>query len=271
MIYSSEGQGNNLPLLNDFPAHVHSRLQYATGEKIEEVQTQLLLAHLSYTLSRSGFYRDSFKKAGVSVKDIRKVSDLQGLPLTDKTDLENTEQFFCARPREVVDICLTSGTSGAQATMIPLTAPDLSRLAYNEEIALGMAGISYSDTLLVCAALDRCFMAGMAYFLGGVRLSAAVVRGGAGSAAQHWELVRRTRATAIVGVPSLMHKIGQFALEQKEDPAASSVKKLIAIGEPTRDKSLSLLPISRELESMWDAPVFSTYASSEMATTFCEC
>lgn len=271
MIYSSEGLGNNLPLLNDFPAHVHSGLQYASGEKIEEVQTQLLLAHLSYTLSRSGFYRESFKKAGVSVKDIRKLSDLQGLPLTDKTDLENMEQFFCAGPREIVDICLTSGTSGAQATMIPLTAPDLSRLAYNEEIALAMAGISCSDTLLICAALDRCFMAGMAYFLGGVRLSAAVVRGGAGSAAQQWELVRRTRATAIVGVPSLMHKIGQFALEQKEDPAASSVQKLIAIGEPTRDKSLSLLPISRELETLWDAPVFSTYASSEMATTFCEC
>ena len=134
-----------------------------------------------------------------------------------------------------------------------------------------MAGISSSDILLICAALDRCFMAGMAYFLGGVRLSAAVVRGGAGSAAQHWELVRRTGATAIVGVPSLIHKIGEFALEQKENPAASNVQKLIAIGEPTRDKSLSLLPISRELETMWDAPVFSTYASSEMATTFCEC
>ncbi|MDT8379896.1 MAG: AMP-binding protein [Desulfotignum sp.] len=185
--------------------------------------------------------------------------------------MENEKRFFCADPREIVDICLTSGTSGAQATMIPLTATDLSRLAYNEEIALGMAGISSSDTLLVCAALDRCFMAGMAYFLGGVRLSAAIVRGGSGSAAQQWELVRRTRATAIVGVPSLMYKIGEFALEQKENPAATNVQKLIAIGEPTRDKSLSLLPISQELETMWDAPIFSTYASSEMATTFCEC
>jgi len=271
MIYPLERQGKNLPLLNNFPAHVHSGLQYAPAEQIEKVQTELLLAHLSYTLSRSDFYRKSFKKAGVNIKDIRKLSDLQALPLTDKTDLENTERFCCASPQEIVDICLTSGTSGAQATMIPLTAPDLARLAYNEEIALGMAGISSSDILLICAALDRCFMAGMAYFLGGVRLSAAVVRGGAGSAAQHWELVRRTGATAIVGVPSLIHKIGEFALEQKENPAASNVQKLIAIGEPTRDKSLSLLPISRELETMWDAPVFSTYASSEMATTFCEC
>ena len=271
MIYPPEGQRRTLPLLNDFPAHVHSGLQYAPVEKIAEVQTRLLLDHFSYTLSRSAFYRESFKKAGVSVEDIRQISDLQALPLTNKTDLENTERFFCADSREIVDICLTSGTSGAQATMIPLTAADLTRLAYNEEIAFGMAGITDSDTLLICAALDRCFMAGMAYFLGGVRLSATVVRGGSGSAAQHWELVRRTRATAIVGVPSLMHKIGKFALEQKENPATSNVRKLIAIGEPTRDNALCLLPIAQELEAMWDAPVFSTYASSEMATTFCEC
>ncbi|MEA2059521.1 MAG: AMP-binding protein [Thermodesulfobacteriota bacterium] len=271
MIYPTEGQVSNLPLLNDCPAHIYSWVQYAPADKIKGIQTELFLSHLSYTLQRSLFYRESFKKNGIDLNDIRKLTDLTELPLTDKTDLENTESFCCADPQTIVDICLTSGTSKSQATIIPLTAPDLSRLAYNEEIALGMAGISSSDILLVCAALDRCFMAGMAYFLGGTRLSATVVRAGAGSAAQQWGLVCRTHATAIVGVPSLLYKIGKYALEQEEDPAASSIQKLIAIGEPTRDKFLSLLPISQELETMWDAPIFSTYASSEMATTFCEC
>jgi len=114
-------------------------------------------------------------------------------------------------------------------------------------------------------------MAGMAYFLGGAKLSAAMVRAGSGSAAQHWELIKRTQATAIVGVPSLIHKIGNFALDHGMDPADSWITKLIAIGEPTKNKDMALLPISRELETMWDAKIFSTYASSEMATTFCEC
>lgn len=259
------------PLLNDFSANAYAELQFATPEKIKTVQTHLFLEHIAYTLAHSDFYREKYKGAGIDLKNIKNLSDLSKLPLTEKTDFVDIQKFQCADPRDVVDICLTSGTSGSGATMIPLTAIDLSRLAYNEEFALGMTGIDSSDTLVVCAAMDRCFMAGLAYFLGGVRLSAAVVRAGSGSAAQHWETILQTRATAIVGVPSLIHKIGKFALDRQMDPAESTVKKLIAIGEPTRDKSMELLPISRELEAMWDARIFSTYASSEMATTFCEC
>lgn len=266
-----KGQNNRLQLITDFPAQIHAGLQYAPPHDIEKVQTRLFLEHLDFTLSNSPFYQDSFKAAGITIHDIRTMSDITAIPLTEKSDLENTERFSCADPKEIVDICLTSGTSGAQATIIPQTASDLSRLAYNEQLAFGMAGITESDTLIVCAAIDRCFMAGLAYFMGATRLSAAVVRGGSGSAAQLWELARRTKATAMVGVPSLMYKIGSFALEQGYDPAASAVSKLIAIGEPTRDASLSLLPISQKLEAMWNASVFSTYASSEMATTFCEC
>ncbi len=264
-------RNNPLQLFTDFPAQVHAGLQYASSDEILKVQTRLFLDHLSYTLSGSRFYQASFKAAGVDIDDIRTLSDITALPITEKSDLENTELLCCADQRQIVDICLTSGTSGGEATIIPQTASDLSRLAYNEQLAFGMAGITDTDTLIVCAAIDRCFMAGLAYFMGGTKVSASVVRAGSGSAAQLWELTRRTNATAMVGVPSLMHKIGSFSLENGYDPAASSVKKLIAIGEPTRDASLSLLPMSHRLETMWGAAIYSTYASSEMATTFCEC
>lgn len=267
----NRGQVPHLPLLSDFSAKAHAELQFAPQEKIKTVQTRLFLEHISYTLAHSNFYREKYRGAGIDPDEIKSLADLSKLPLTEKSDLEDTRKFQCADVREVVDICLTSGTSGSGTTMIPLTAQDLSRLAYNEELALGMTGIDSSDTLVVCAALDRCFMAGLAYFLGGARLSAAVVRAGSGSAAQHWEIILQTRATAIVGVPSLIHKIGKYALDRQMNPAESTVKKLIAIGEPTKDRSMELLPISRELEAMWDARIFSTYASSEMATTFCEC
>lgn len=266
-----KGQGQSLPLLNDFYAQAHAGLQFAADPEIRTVQNRLFLNHVSYTLAHSKFYRQTYKKAGIHLKDIQSLSDISNLPLTTKSDLEDTEKLGCADQKDIVDICLTSGTSGSGTTLIPLTGQDLSRLAYNEQIALGMTGINASDTLVVCAALDRCFMAGMAYFLGGTKLSATMVRSGSGSAAQHWEVIKRTHATAIVGVPSLIHKIGEFALGQQMNPAHSKVTKLIAIGEPTKDKDMALLPISRELETMWNSRIFSTYASSEMATTFCEC
>jgi phenylacetate-CoA ligase len=152
-----------------------------------------------------------------------------------------------------------------------LTGSDLSRLAYNEELAFKIVGINHLDTMLVCAAIDRCFMAGIAYFLGRVKLNPKMLRSGAGTPSQHWELIKLTGATVIVGVPSLMYKIGQYALETNADPAASKITKLIAIGEPTKGGNLELLPISKQLEEMWGAKIYSTYASSEIATTFCEC
>ena len=269
--FQKKETNNRLQLIKDFPAQAHAGLQFASPDEIEKIQTPLFLDHLSYTLSHSRFYQESFKKAGIRLNDIQTLADITKLPITEKSDLENTDGLTCADQREIVDICLTSGTSGAQATIIPQTGSDLCRLAYNEQLAFGMAGITDADTLIVCAAIDRCFMAGLAYFMGGTKLSAAVVRAGSGSPAQLWELTRRTKATAMVGVPSLMHKIGSFALEQGVDLSACPVKKLIAIGEPTRNATLSLLPMARKLETMWGARIFSTYASSEMATTFCEC
>ena len=151
------------------------------------------------------------------------------------------------------------------------SAADLARLAFNESGAFAMMGAAPGDTVYICAALDRCFMAGLAYFLGGVKRGLRMVRGGSGSAAQHWHALKLTGAAALIGVPSLMRKIAQFGLESGEDPAGLGVKKLFAIGEPVRDGRLEMLPASRSLEQMWGARLYSTYASTELATTFAEC
>lgn len=262
---------NSDSLIADFSAREHASLQFAGEDEIEQVQTRLFLKHLHYTLTFSAFYQRLFEEHGIDSKRIKKLSDINLLPLTEKHHLASPQDFLCVDDREIVDVNLTSATSGSSPTILSLTSTDLARLAYNEELAFSMTGIDNKDTLLVCAALDRCFMAGIAYFLGGVKLKAKVIRSGAGSASSHWELIKLARASVIVGVPSLMYKIGQYALDNGEDPQKSSITKLIAIGEPTRDKDLELLPISQELEQMWGAKIFSTYASSEIATTFCEC
>jgi phenylacetate-CoA ligase len=263
--------GSNHSLIMDFSAQKYASLQFADQAEILAVQNRLFLKHLEYTRAYSPFYKEVYAREKIDIAQIKDLAHIGQLPLTHKEDLLQTTGLLCADKKEIVDISLTSATSGTTPTLIPLTASDLSRLAYNEEIALAMTGVDQKDTLLICAALDRCFMAGLAYFIGGVKLSATMVRGGSGSAAQHWELIKLTQATVVVGVPSLMYKIGQHSLDNHGDPQACGIKKLIAIGEPTKDANLNLLPISQELESMWNAKIYSTYASSEMATTFCEC
>lgn len=247
-------------------------IQHYGKDQIIQLQTRLLKEHLKYIAGNSPFYQKHFSANKIKVGKINHLKDLSCIPPTSKEELIQYNHDFLAVPEEeVIDICMTSATSGEKPAMLLQTHSDLIRLAYNEEIAFAMTGLNEKDTLIVCAALDRAFMAGLAYFMGGLKLNARLVRSGSGSAAQHWQMIKVTNATAIVGVPSLMRKIAEYGLECGEDPRKTAVRKLIAIGEPTRDGYLKLLPLTKKLEEMWDAEIYSTYASTELATTYCEC
>ncbi len=260
------------PLIADCPAQRHAALEFQSPDEIRRVQNELLVEHVRYAAQHSPFYRERFREVGLDPADVRGVTDLAGLPCTEKADLtERNEDFLAVPAEEIVDVCLTSATTGTTPTQLLQTAGDLARLAYNEQQAFGMLGVGPSTTLLVGAALDRCFMAGLAYFLGAVRLGARAVRAGAGSEAQHWQTIRATRPDTIMCVPSLMRRIAEKAIEMGEDPREAGIRRLIGIGEPTRDATLALLPTGQKIEELWGATLYSTYASTEIATTFCEC
>ncbi len=259
-------------LIKDFQAKQYSDLEFESPEKMSQLQDKLLSDHIKETVRKSPYYRALFKQHQLDGDSIQGISDLKKLPCTSKEDISrNNDDFVAASGEEISDICLTSATTSKKPTAVYQSLSDLSRLAYNEEAAFNMIGINRSDTVMVCAALDRCFMAGLAYYMGGLKKGATMVRAGSGSAAQQWQLIKRTQPTVLVGVPSLMRKIGDVALESGEKPDRIGIKKLVAIGEPLRDKDLNLMPAYATLETLWKARLYSTYASTEMATTFCEC
>ncbi len=174
-------------------------------------------------------------------------------------------------PEEIADVCLSSATTSSTPAQLLQTKGDLSRLAYNEEIAFETAGVEKGQTMVVGAALDRCFMAGLAYFLGAVKLGNRVIRSGASSPAQLWELIKLTRPQTVVGVPSLLRRCALEAERNGGQPRSAGVKRIIGIGESIRNSALEPLPHIVELEALCSARVLSTYASTEMATSFCEC
>lgn len=259
-------------LIKDFRAKDYAGLEFEPYEEIIKVQDRLLIEHLQYTIGHSPFYSAFFKRQGLELDSIRGARDLPNIAFTTKTDLEKYNNDFLACPKEeIADVCLTSATTGDTPNILLQSSSDLARLAYNEEAAFRMMGINDSDTVIICAALDRCFMAGLAYYLGGLKVGARMIRAGAGSAAQHWHMIKTVETTVVVGVPSLIRKIGQYAIENGEDPKKNGIRLIVAIGESTRNSSLHPLPAVRQLEEMWGVPVYSTYASTEMATAFCEC
>ena len=196
---------------------------------------------------------------------------LEKVPTVDKQMLSARNLDFLCVPRErVVEIVTTSGTTG-QPLLWMLSESDVERLAENERLSFGCAGLTSSDTVLVAVAMDRCFMAGLAYWLGLRKIGCGVVRTGAASPMLVLEMIQRVQPTAIVGVPSFLRIVADKAREAGVDLRQSPVKKLICIGEPIRDAAFGLNHSGATLESAWGAKVYSTYGVTELANSLCEC
>jgi phenylacetate-CoA ligase len=254
-----------------FEEAVKAELEFGPEALIRQQQDALLRSHVRTLAELSPYYRRRFAEGGIEPEAVRGCRDLPLLPFTGKEDLERENRdFLCVSETEIVDLCLTSGTTG---TPVPLwqTRRDLERLACNEEVSFRRMGIGPADRVLVAVALDRCFMAGMAYFLGLTRIGATAIRGGSGSLAHLVELVRYQRPTAIVGVPTLLLALADRLQAEGAEPTRAGVRRLVCIGEPVRGRDLRLSPLGERLRGRWQATVFGTYASTEMATAFSDC
>lgn len=259
------------PKARRFDGRRGSELSRAPQAEIAARQDDLLRQHIGYLAGHSPFYRSMFADLGVRPAEISRSGDLAQLPFTCKSDLESRHgEFLAVDPREIVDLCLTSGTTGKSVSMLQ-SAGDLERLAYNEELAFRAAGFSNSDRVLVAVATDRCFMAGLAYFLGLTRIKATVLRGGSGNAALTTELIRNFHPSALVGVPSLLLNVGERLQQEGIVPAEFGIKRMVCIGEPVRGQDFALSPLGERLGELWRSPIFGTYASTEMATSFTDC
>lgn len=244
------------------------QVKFSGPEEILRVQTLMLREHLAYLRSSSPAYKKILKDLNPESFEFKRLAEL---PLTRKEDIEKDPPSFLAVPPErMADIVLSSGTTG-KPLQIFYTAADLERLAYNENEAFAGCGIEADDRVLLTCTMDRCFVAGLAYFLGLRARGATVIRNGHGVIESHAELIRTLRPTVLVGVPSFLKKLGQALSGWGQNPAQAGVRKLICIGEPLRQRDFALTGTAQELERLWQARIFSTYASSETITTFCEC
>src|SRR5690606_11737951 len=75
----------------------------------------------------------------------------------------------------------------------------------------------------------------------------------------------------LIIVPSFLLKLIEYAEANQIDLNSMSVKKAICIGEPIRTDGLALNVLGRRIVEKWNIALYSTYASTEMATAFTEC
>ena len=250
----------------------NSKIQFESREAIREYQSHRLQEELQYLYEKSPFYKRLFDSKEINIKDIKGVEDLIKFPVTTKEDLQRFNSDFVAiDSSEIIDIVTTSGTLGDPVTFV-LSEEDLQRLAYNEAMSFTTAGCTKHDTLQLMTTIDRRFMAGLAYFMGARELQCGVIRVGNGIPELQWDTIKRIGPTGCIVVPSFLTKLSEFAKANGLDHHKSSLKKAICIGEALRSPTGEYNALGKKIESEWsELELFSTYASTEMQSSFTEC
>jgi phenylacetate-CoA ligase len=246
-------------------------IEFQSADNIKQVQEIKLREHLAYIHANSPFYKRLFQKENIDVKTIRTLEDLKKIPTTNKFDLaNNSEEFICVEKNKIVDYITTSGTLG-DPVIFCMTDKDLERLAYNEAISLTCSTCNENDIIQLTTTIDKRFMAGVAYFLGARKMGAGIIRVGAGMPELQWDTIIRIKPTTLIAVPSFILKLIEYAEANGINYKNSSIKKAICIGEPLRKADFSLSTLAEKIKSQWNIELFSTYASTEMATAFADC
>jgi len=224
-------------------------------------------SQIRYIFQNSRFYKTQLTE----YCRIKNISELKKFSFTTKSDLAKyNDDFLCVSKTKVSDFVTTSGTLGTP-TSFYLTKNDLKRLAKNEMQSLEICGVNKLDKVLLTTTIDKCFMAGLAYFLGCQYLGVGVIRTGPGNIKYQWDMVERFRPSVIIAVPSFLLKMLKYAKDHNIDVSGVSLKKAICIGEPIRDDAFKLNSLGVEIKASLNIKLHSTYASTEMMTAFTEC
>ena len=246
----------------------NSMLNYHS--KVTSSQEKKLGETIKYVYENSLFWKNIINKTTID-KNNFKLDDLEKLPVINKEVLQkNLKEMICIDKSQAVDYVCTSGTTSFPVH-IPLTDSDLERLATNEYQSILHTGATKNDIFQICTTLDKQFMAGMAYFLGLRKLGAGIIRLGIESLEMHWKTILDLKPTYLIAVPSFVVKLISYAKENSINYEDCSIKKIICIGESIRNLDFSLNTIGKKITEQWNVVLFSTYASTEMATAFTEC
>jgi len=234
------------------------------SNKLKDYWATQLATQVEYLRKHSAFYKNLESK-------VTSVNAISNLPFTTKDDMASGNEDFLAVPMgEVKDFAATSGTLGDPVSVY-LTEKDLLRLAENEKGSLEIAGCSSADVFQLMTTMDKQFMAGLAYHYGVRALGAGMVRTGPGAPYMQWRSILKYKPSVLIAVPSFIPFLLDYAAKNNIDPNATSVKKIIAIGEALTDADLENGALMNRIKERWDVELISTYASTEMATAFTAC
>jgi phenylacetate-CoA ligase len=227
------------------------------GEQRTRLQVRRL-AELVDRVSCVPFYREAFRRDGITSAKIRAPDDLRRLPFTTKKDLrDNYPLGFLAVPRErVARFHGSSGTTG-KPTFVAYTREDLETWSNLCARFLVAGGLRKGHTVHLAFGYGL-FTGGFGLHQGVERVGAAIVPSGSGNTDRQIMLMQDLQADVLVCTPSYAVRIAEVIREQNIPRSSLALKYAHFGAEPWTED------MRQRIERDLDILAFDNYGLSEV-------
>ena len=237
-----------------------------------QVDAPRLARQLSYTVERSGFYREKYTREGLSPAQAADPAGFLRLPFTEKAEILAEQEAHPPfgrlatgdDPTPLRRVHSTSGSSGRPFVVV-LTEADIQATLEAGRRAFRCAGLGPGDTVVHC--LNYCLWAGgVTDHLSLEATGATVIPFGVGHTKLLIETIRALRPNAISCTPSYMSRLEVVLREEFGlGPRDLGLKKALFGGE----SGLQNPAVRRQIEETWGLrAVDANYGMADVLSIF---
>ena len=227
-------------------------------EAIESLQLKRLQQTLERVYATVPFYRESFKKAGITPADIKSLADLQRLPFTLKQDMRDSYPYglFAVPLEQIVRIHASSGTTG-KPTVVGYTRRDIDTWSELMARSFVAAGASKKDVIHNAYGYGL-FTGGLGAHYGAERLGASVIPMSGGNTKKQLMIMQDFGSTVLTCTPSYSLFLAEVAAEEGIDIRNLKLRVGILGAEPWSEK------MRQEIEQKLNIKAIDIYGLSEI-------
>lgn len=247
-------------------------IETASREQLARIQDLGVTRLVRRTWEHVPFYRERWRREGLSPNDVAGLKDLARLPVISKKDLEEDllkNPPFGAYQGDFPSIRVqaSSGSAGSPKPFFQ-TQRDWEIIANLWARRLYAQGVKKGDILQVTFAYSL-FVVGFTSTEGAMKLGALVLPTGSGSVIPSERQVRIAKewgTTVLLGTPSYVLYLAEVAARIGLDPRKDfKIRLSIHTSEPLTD------PTRRAIEEKWGVKAYDNFGSVETGAPTFEC
>ena len=227
-------------------------------DKIKKLQLQRLKDTVNYVYNNVPFYRKKFEKIGLKPEHIKKLKDIQKIPLTTKEDLRDNYPYdLLAQPMEnIVRLHASSGTTG-KPVVVGYTENDLKNWTECVARLITAAGASRKDIAQIAFGYGM-FTGGFGLHYGLEEVGVTVIPASSGNSERQIMRFKDFGATILISTPSYALYLAEVANDMGVKKEELNLKLGLFGGEGMTES------IRDEIEERWGISDTQNYGLTEI-------